>query len=223
MSIGKVERVSPVTSSNAVSAIHNTSKNLQNQIQTKEQNLNRLSTDSKLSREEKEKKRQELQKEIEELNRKLELMRLKQEEAEKKEKTEQEKETARKEEIEGETTTDKFSLESLSPLEVTKSENEEETQKDMSVQDAQNMLHQNFNLRNDLIENSTDFDKQNTIRILKTEIQQDELRGQDTDSKKEDLQELREKENFWIEARNEAYQKQREHSVALDIQLSIGQ
>ena len=92
----------------------------------------------------------------------------------------------------------------------------------MSVQDVQNMLHSNLNLRNDLIENGTDFDKQNTIRVLKTEIQQDDLRGMNTDSKKENLQELREKENFWIEARNESYQKQRETSAALDIQLSIG-
>lgn len=219
MAIGKVERISSITSSNAVSAIDNTSKNLQNQIQTKEQNLNRLSTDSKLSREEKEKKRQELQKEIEELNRKLELMRLKQEEAEKKEKVKQEKEAALKKEekTKENTSDDKFSPDSF------KTENEESEHTDMSVQDVQNMLHTHLNLRNDLIENSADFDKQNTVRVLKTEIQQDDLRGRDTDSKKEDLQELREKENFWIEARNEAYQKQRETSAELEIKLSIEQ
>ena len=86
----------------------------------------------------------------------------------------------------------------------------------------QNMLHSNLNLRNDLVENSVDFDKQNTVRVLKTEIQQDDRRGMEKDSKKEELEELREKENFWIEARNESYKKQREESAALDIQLSIG-
>lgn len=223
MAIGKVEPINAISSSNAVSAINNTSKNLQNQIQTKEQNLNRLSTDSKLSREEKEKKRQELQKEIEELNRRLELMRLKKEEAEKKAEVKQEKEADRKEKIQEELSTDKFSTDSSKTVDFSDPKKEEEKPMDMSVQDVQHMLHSNLNLRNDLIENGTDFDKQNTVRVLKTEIQQDDLRGMDTSSKKEDLQELREKENFWIEARNEAYQKQRETSVALDIQLSIEQ
>ena len=218
MAIGKVERIGSVSSSNAVSAINNTSKNLQNQIQTKEQYLNRLSTDSKLSREEKEKKRQELQKEIEELNRKLELMRLKQEETKKKEEIKEEKEAEKKEEIKEKTSTDKFSTDSFK----TEKEKEEEKPMDISMQDVQNMLHGNLNLRNDLIENSADFDKENTVRVLKTEIQQDDRRGMEKDSKKEELEELREKENFWIKARNEAYKKQKEESVALDIQLSIG-
>ena len=67
-----------------VSPIDTETKNIQNQITTKTQSLNRLSADSKLSEEEKAKERQELQKQIAELNRKLRMLRLEKEEEAKK-------------------------------------------------------------------------------------------------------------------------------------------
>lgn len=211
MNIGKVSQINSVTPTNAVSSITNRTKNIQNQIMSKEQNLNRLSTDSQLSMEEKAKKRQELQKEIAELNRKLELMRAEQEEAEKKAEMKKEQEELLKEESLEKTSDSKASGDP------SKTEKDKTKQEDLSIQDVQKMLSTNMTLRNDLIENSANYDKENTVRVLKAEIKLDELHGADTKSKKEELSELREKENFWIQAKYE----QNEEATRRAVQMSI--
>ena len=80
MSLESINRVMPAT---PVTSTSDASKNLQNQLMSKEQNLSQISNDASLDAREKAKKQQELQREIEELNRKLELMRIRQEENEK--------------------------------------------------------------------------------------------------------------------------------------------
>ena len=92
MAIGKIQPIKSTTPATSVSSVTSASKTLQNQLQLKQQTLKKLSNDSNLTIDEKEKERQELQKEIEALKRKLEQMRLKQEEAQKSEKAEQKKE-----------------------------------------------------------------------------------------------------------------------------------
>ena len=92
MAIGRIEPIRSTTPSTAVTSVASASKTLQNQLLMKQQNLKKLSTDSTLSIDEKEKQRQELQKEIEELKRKLEQMRLKQEETKKAEEAKEQKE-----------------------------------------------------------------------------------------------------------------------------------
>ena len=80
MTIGKMNKISDIATSTQASGNSNASKTLESQLLVKQQNLRKLSTDSRLSVEEKEKQRQELQNEIEELKRKMEMLQLKSEE-----------------------------------------------------------------------------------------------------------------------------------------------
>ena len=80
MTIGKINQISDIATSTQASGNSNASKTLESQLLVKQQNLRKLSTDSRLSVEEKEKQRQELQNEIEELKRKMEMLQLKSEE-----------------------------------------------------------------------------------------------------------------------------------------------
>ena len=68
MNVGKItsNQINPTPVTPSVTSVTN-SKNIQNQIAAKEQHLNRLTSDSKLDEQEKEKKRRELQKEIEKI------------------------------------------------------------------------------------------------------------------------------------------------------------
>ena len=60
----------------AISLIDTETKTIMNQITSRQQSLNRLSSDSEMSAEEKAKERQEIQKQIAELNRKLRMLRM---------------------------------------------------------------------------------------------------------------------------------------------------
>ena len=194
MAIGRVQRITNTTPSAAVSSITNTSKSLQNQLQIKQQNLKKLSTDSHMSIDEKEKERQELQKEIEELKRKLEQMRLKQEEQEKTEKSEQKKEINLEEAAK--TESEKAENETNS---VKATEEEKLERKELSASEVQQMLDSNIALKEDMVQQGVQYDLENNMRVLSSEIKQDERREVDTSSKKEDKKELRDRENFWVE------------------------
>lgn len=218
MPIGKIERISSVTPSTATSNITSASKNLQNQILIKQQNLKKLSTDSNLSIDEKEKQRQKIQKEIEELKRKLEQIRSKQEATEKAEKAEQKKE------LEIEKTAEK--LEEKKENEDTASFKMYENKKEaieLSADEVQKMLDTNLLLKEDMIQQGAEYDQQNTVRILSSEIRQDEIHGTDTSSKKEELKELREKENFWVEAKYKNKEPEVPPIVSPDMQIVIEQ
>lgn len=216
MAIGRIERISSATPSTAVSNVTSASKNLQNQILMKQQNLKKLSNDSQLSVDEKEKQRQELQKEIEELKRKLEQMRLKQEEAEKSEEAKQKKEV----EVEkaSETKTEK---EENNASAVHKSEEDKREAMELSANEVQKMLDTNLFLKEEMIQQGVEYDQKNTVRILSSEIRQDELYGFDTTSKEEQLKELQEKENFWVEAKNEDNQSEVPPLINPDMQVVI--
>jgi len=192
MAIGKVNRVNSYATSTATSNIANTSKNLQTQLLTKQQNLKKLSTDSGVRIEEKEKQRQELEREIEELERRIKQLQLK------KETEKVEKEVELNDEVE--------EVRKENNMDVSTSEAKDKEPKEissLSAEDAQKILHHNYFLKDTMVEQGVTYDKENKMRILSAEIKQDEMRGFDTTSKKEKLEAMREDENFWADAKNE--------------------
>lgn len=178
-----------------VASVDTNSKTLQNQITAKQQSLNRLSSDSELSAEEKEKKRREIQAEIDELNRKLKLSRMKQKdeaaEAEKK----QEQEATQKEVLsEAENPKENPNNDSHKLQDATKKHT------DFPLQD---ILALNNWMQREHIRKNTDTQKENAINTLESEIKLDEIYGSDTTAKEEKLSSMREKENFWLDAQKQ--------------------
>lgn len=218
MAIGKIEPINSTTPSASVSSVTTASKTLQSQIQMKQQTLKKLSSDSNLSINEREKARQELEKEIEALKRKLEQMRLKQEEEKKSEKAEQKKE-AELEKV-SETQTEK---EENNTTAVKKSEEHKQETIELSAKEVQKILDTNLFLKDEMVQQGVEYDKQNNVRILTAEIDQDEIYGQDTSSKEEELKELREEENFWQEAKNKENKQEPQPVVHPDMQVVIQQ
>ena len=216
MAIGKIERINATTPSTAVSSVTSASKNLQSQILMKQQNLKKLSTDSNLSIDEKEKQRQKLQKEIEELKRKLEQMRLKQEETEKAKEAEEQKEVEM--EKVSETKTEK---EENYTFAVDKSEEHKKEVVELTADEVQKILDTNLFLKEEMVQQGVEYDQKNTVRILSSEIRQDEIHGSDTTEKEEELKELQKKENFWVEAKNNEKQPEKQPIVSPDMQVVI--
>lgn len=161
-------------------------KNIQNQITDKQQILNRLSSDSEMSAEEKAKERQEIQKQIAELDRKLRLLRLeKQEKAEESVKEQEQKAILKDKRIE----------EALPD----KSDENIKTQQEKPnslPQNIQKMLESGTLLQKERIQQTTDHKKELTEEILETEIKLDELYGTDTSAKREQLSSLMKKDFF---------------------------
>lgn len=227
MTIGKItsNQINPTVSTNTTTVTDN-SKNLQNQITTKQQSLNRLTSDSKLSAQEKEKKRREIQREIDELNRKLELARLKQEDAEKKAAAQKEKADAQKADAQkadllaqsnskvdtsSNTSSKKVTNDTIKeasadkqPVDATKTQEEEKPKHiDMPIEDVQKMLTADYELQKELAQKSVDKQIDTTVSKINSEIKQDTLRGVDTASKEAEIETIRAKENFWTtEAQN---------------------
>lgn len=218
MAIGRIEPISNVTPSTTVTSVTSASKNLQNKLLMKQQNLKKLSSDSSLSIDEKEKQRQELQKEIEELKRKLEQMRLKQEETEKAEQAEQKKEL----DIERATETQEEKKENETTASYEMYEDKQNAI-ELSADEVQKMLDTNLLLKEDMIQQGAEYDQQNKVRVLSSEIRQDEIHGADASSKKEELKELREKENFWVEAKYKNKEPEVPPIVSPDMQVVIEQ
>ena len=69
-----LNNTTPGVTPSSISPTDSETKSIQNEITNQSQRLNRLSSDSEMSAEEKAKKRQEIQKEIAELNRKASLL-----------------------------------------------------------------------------------------------------------------------------------------------------
>ena len=141
----------------------------------KEQSLNRLSSDSELSAEEKEKKRLEIQKEIDELNRKLKLSQMKQKDEASEAAKKQEQETATKE-----------------ALAETKNSQADENDDSATLQASENkptelplqdILALNNRHQKELVIKDTDTQKESTINVLESEINLDEMYGSNTTAK----------------------------------------
>ena len=218
MAIGRIEPISNVTPSTTVTSVTSASKNLQNQLLAKQQNLKKLSTDSSLSVDEKEKQRQELQKEIEELKRKLEQMRLKQEETQKAEEAKQKKEI----ELEkaAETQEEHKENEAIASSQMHEDKNEEIK---LSANEVQKMLDTKLFLKEEMVQQGVDYDKQNTVRVLSSEIRQDEIHGSDTSEKKEELKELMREKNFWTDAKYKDKEPEVPPIISPDMQVIIEQ
>ena len=199
---------SPPLISPSVASGEASSKNLQSQLAMKEQSLNRLSSDSELSAEEKEKKRLEIQKEIDELNRKLKLSQMKQKDEAAEAAKKQEQETAAKE-----------------ALAKTKNSQADENDDSATLQapankptelPLQDILALNNRHQKELVIKDTDTQKESTINVLESEIKLDEMYGSDTTAKEEKVAEIREKENFWLDA-----QKQEQEDAEQKMQAAM--
>lgn len=189
----------PLISPNISSAESN-NKSLQNQITAKQQSLNRLSSDSELSAEEKEKKRQEIQREIDELNRKLKLSRMKQkDEAAEAEKKQEQKAIQKEALLEAENPKEKPNTDSHKPQDTTKKHT------DFPLQD---ILALNNWMQREHIRKNSDTQKENAINTLESEIKLDEIYGSDTSAKEKTLSTMREKENFWLDAQKQEDEEQ---------------
>ena len=160
-------------------------KNIQNQITHKNQSLNRLSSDSEMSAEEKAKERQELQKQIAELNRKLRMLRMEKKEEVKEVKKEQEQEAALNEKQEEEATQNILNKDT-SPKEL----KEQQEKSNITPKDIQKMLEADSFLQKERIQQNINHKKELTENILETEINSDKLYGTDTTAKEEILSSL---------------------------------
>lgn len=221
MAIAKVGKISNITPPKAVSNITNASKTLQSQLQMKQQTLKKLSSDSSLSIDEKEKQRQELQKEIEALEHKLEQMRLKQEEEKKAEQAKQKEEVALEE-----VTKEEEEKENNETTAIKDNEKKKAEIKELSVDEVHKMLDKNLQLKEEMVQQGVEYDQQNTVRVLSSEIRQNELLGTNTETKEAQLEEMQKKENFWLDAKNKENAKKQQEAPPLinpDMQVAIEQ
>lgn len=181
-----------------VSPIDTETKNIQNQITTKTQSLNRLSADSKLSEEEKAKERQELQKQIAELNRKLRMLRLeKEEEAKKTQEKQEEKNTL----PENQTQKDSFE----NSVQNTTDDSFKEKMKAVNVppQELQKFFEASTQLQQERIQLTVQQENKAAVNLLESEIQSDKLYGSDTTVKEEKLLSMIKKKPIEINVKEE--------------------
>lgn len=194
MPLDTVNRVMPSASATSITGASDASKNLQNQITSKEQNLSKISNDASLDAREKAKKRQELQREIEELNRKLELMRIRQEENEKSAKAK----AAKADMIQEQSSVNSDDNERADIYAEDKVSKSFPDKADIDA--IKSVLTSNLILQDELIQQNISTDKENTTRIMQSEIRQDVLYGNDTAKQKEDMYNTITKDDFLIEA-----------------------
>ena len=194
MPLDTVNRVMPSASSTSITGSSDASKNLQNQIMSKEQNLSKISNDASLDAKEKAKKRQELQREIEELNRKLELIRIRQEENEKAAKAK----AAKADMIQEQSSVNSDDNERADIYAEDKVSKSFPDKADIDA--IKNVLSSNLILQDELIQQNISTDKENTNRIMQSEIRQDVLYGNDTANQKEEMYNTITKDDFLIEA-----------------------
>ena len=188
-------------STNSLSIASAESKTLQMQIAGKQQSLNKLTSDAKMTVSEKEKERRKINQEIAELNRKLRQEQLKEQEDSRELKKEQEKKKIIKEEL----------LQELNPKKedtpASSSESQEDTAQedtsattDIPVVTLKNVLSADSAIKLSKVEEQISRDMEGRQDILAAEIQSDELYSMDTTAKKEELSNMRRKEPFQIES-----------------------
>lgn len=205
-----IDRISPVASVPAVSKISadSNTRTIQTQINSKQQHMKKISSDDTITATEKEEKRRQLQKEIDELNRKLELKKQEQEEKAKEAAKKQEQATALKDELLKKDIQKKDSLKEIEsdtqPIKKdTKTETEEPKRVDMPVNEIQEMLSAEYLVQKEQMQKQVDTKSENTIRVVKSEINQDKIYGSDTTKKETELEALQQKQNFWSDVQKQ--------------------
>ena len=161
-------------------------------------------------------------KEIEMLERKLEQLRQKQEEEKSAEKAKENKEVEAKEV--GKTEAEKEVTNKTSEKEATQQDQEHKTEiKELSLDDVKEILDNNFTLKETMIEQGAAYDKENYVRQLTSEINQDQLLGSDTTSKEAELETLLTQENHWQNAKANQAKSEQEPAPLIhpDAQVSI--
>lgn len=182
ISLLSLDKAASNMTSSVISQTETETKNIQNQITSKQQNLKRLSSDSKMSAEEKAKERQEIQKQIAELNRKLRLLQQEREEEVKEAEKEQEQKAVLNEERNKE-----FKQEDADKVIVAEDIQKQKEKVNVSPQSIQKMLEGSSMVQKERLQQSVDNQKELTGNILEAEIKLDELYGADTSAKKEEL------------------------------------
>ena len=188
-------------STNSLSIASAESKTLQTQIAGKQQSLNKLTSDAKMTVSEKEKERRKINQEIAELNRKLRQEQLKEQEDSRELKKEQEKKKIIKEEL----------LQELNPKKEDTSASSSESQEDTAHEDTsattdipvvtlKNVLSADSSIKLSKVEEQVSRNADGRQDILAAEIKSDELYGMDTSSKQEELSAMRRHKPFMIES-----------------------
>ena len=188
-------------STNSLSVASAESKTLQTQIAGKQQSLNKLTSDAKMTVSEKEKERRKIKQEIAELNRKLRQEQLKEQEDSRELKKEQEKKKIIKEEL----------LQELNPKKEDTSASSSESQEDTAQEDTsattdipvvtlKNVLSADSSIKLSKVEEQVSRNADGRQDILAAEIKSDELYGMDTSSKQKELSAMRRHKPFMIES-----------------------
>ena len=208
MTINNVSANTSVTNitNKAASAVRE-SKNIENELTSKQQHLNRLSSDSDMTAKEKDKERREIQREIAELNRRLMQERMEEKAEAKEEAKEQEKKRIIKEEM-FEKADSKDKTDSKAKTEDTDSEEykasmENAMDKDLPLVTLKNIVTASSMVEQNEVTEKASAQIEGQKDILQAEIQSDTLYGTDTTAKKEALSELRKKETLQIEVLNQ--------------------
>ena len=171
--------------SSVISKVETETKNIQNQIMNKQQNLKRISSDGKMSVEEKAKESQEIQKQIEELNRKLRMLQQEREEEVK----EAEKKQEQKAELNEERAKDTAGK-ALDENDLAKDVKGFKEPVNVSPQNVQKMLEGSSVIQKERIQQSVSNQKELAVNVLESEIELDKGRGTDTTAKEAELADL---------------------------------
>jgi len=185
-----LNNTTPGVTPSSISPTDSETKSIQNEITSQSQRLNRLSSDSEMSAEEKAKKRQEIQKEIAELNRKLRMLRMQQKEDDKKAQEEQEAKTSViKEQIAETSKEETENKSSENGLKDSEKEDALEQLEKTSIppQNIKKLLEAGTLLQKERIQQSVSHKETSAENILEAEIKSDKLYGTDTSAKEEKL------------------------------------
>lgn len=202
-----MNNANPNITSMTVSKAEKESKNIQNKLTSEQQRLNKVSSDEDMTTQEKEKKRREIQKQIDELNRKLRMLRMEKKEEEEQAQEEQEKKIVLKEEMIGES--DTKTTDNIKEKADKDSEQEDKIQEEQKgkvkqfVSKVKDMISADLTVKADSIENNAEVQKKHTKNIKKAEIKADELYGNDTAVKRQQLSDMRTKEQINAQIRNQ--------------------
>lgn len=169
-------------------------KNLQTQITDAQQKLHSLSSDEKLTQEEKMKKKQEIRQEITDLNQKLRQhqLELKREERAKEQAEKQAKEQAKNTMADS---TQKLPFEKEETAQQTTSEKEENQENGLPQKKADAMISADGSIRQAKVYKNVETQLGAIASILQSEINLDSGRGQDTEKKEEKLAKVQKRTN----------------------------
>lgn len=195
-----LNQVSHNTTSVAVSPIDAETKTIMNQITSRQQSLNRLSSDAEMSAEEKAKERQEIQKQIAELNQKLRMLRMEKKEEAKELEKEQEQKSILKENQKEEVPQNKEE-----GKDAVDNREEQKEKNSISPQNIKEILEAGAVLQKERIQQKVERKEEAVKSVLEAEIKADELYGTDSTAKKEKMKILieSEKSEFGMERQQE--------------------